>query len=1000
MEMLLPGCCRAGSACLVLFGALLGVLFGAVLPASCRAQAAAAPLIALHHTGWSARDGAPESILSIAQTADGWLWLGGAAGLYRFDGIQFEAFVPANAALPTRNVSIVNAAPDGGLWIGYRTGGASYLRHGVIRNYGQADGLPDRAVWGLEQDAGGRTWAATADGMYRLEGERWRKAAGSWQLADGRYKTLMRDRAGVLWAQGDAGVFSLRPGAQSFARSAVDGGTGVLLQLPDGGVVSWDALHGRLNLLTGARPAGPYRRWGALGDPGSLLVDRHGDLWVGQLEGLEYRTAGPIARAAPPQGLSGRAVGAIFEDREGNIWTSTSAGIDRFRRQRAARLDIPEAAIGGAMVADDSGGVWVGAYHVAARPAGAAQVAPLRELAGGGWKNLLTGLARTGDGALWGVSLGTLRRFHGAASESVALPAALSGASVQAVLADGDGGLLVALAPHGVYRRGAAGEWAQVGGLRDVHVMARADAGSLWLGVHPGLVAQAQGPAWRTYGPAEGLALGTVMALHPHGRHVWAGGEKGLALFGANRFDRLTGADGETFHGISGIVELANGDVWLNAFAALFRIPAAEVALFERQRDYRVRYERLDQQDGLEGSAPYLMPTPSLVQAADGRLWIARSTGVFRLDPAESLPATPGRPVVVKTLGPPGAGVAPHQPIILPPGSSALQVDYTRLALAMPERLRFRYRLHDVDGQWQDAGARRSAYYSNLAPGDYRFSVAATGYDGQWSDAVTTVEFTIAPTATQTWWFKALCALLLLALVHAAYRWRIARLGRQMAVRLQARVDERERIARELHDTLLQAVQGLVYHVHAAVLKLPAEAAVRLQIESALQQADAVLSEGRSRICELRGEDVGELGFGDAVLAAAARLRQGDGCPVRLTISGAVRQLDALIHKEALAIVTEALANACTHARAAGIDVELHYGTREFRCILSDDGIGIPGAVQGGGGRTNHWGIRGMYERAARINARLAVRSAAGRGTTWQLDIPAALAYTGQRPAP
>ena len=985
--ILVLGYCRAGLACCL-------VLLGAALAPVCRAVEASIPAIDLHHTSWSTRDGAPESIISITQTADGYLWLGGAAGLFRFDGIQFEPFVPANAALPTKYVSIVNAAPDGGLWVGYRTGGASYLRQGLIRNYGTQDGLPNRTVWGLEHDGNGRVWAATAVGLYYLERGRWHKPPGAWQLPDGPYKTLMRDRAGVLWAQGDAGVWSLKPGAARFARAAVDRGTGVLFELPDGNVVSWNAIHARLSLLTGARPGVRYPKWGSLGDPGSLLVDRRGDMWVGLLEGLELRTAKGISRAMPPQALSGRAVGAIFEDREGNVWTTTSAGVDRFRARRASRLDLPAQAIGGALLADDRGGVWVGAYHVFADGAGRVRVTPRRELAGGGPGSLLTSLARTGDGAMWGASLETLRRLQGSNSRPVALPAVLEGAIINGVLEDRDGSLLVALNRQGLYRRTLPGHWEMAGAQVEVNVMSRSDATGLWIGFHPGLVAQAQGRAWRTYGPADGLTLGMVMALHPHGRHLWAGGERGVALFAAHRFARLIGMDGETFHGVSGIVELENGDLWVNAFAALFHIPAAEVRKFEAQGDYRVRYERLDQLDGVEGSAPYQRPTPSLVLASDGRLWSARSTGIFRVDPAEPPPATPDRTITIKALGPSGAPRLPRPHLQFEPGSSALQIDYTRLALAMPERLRFRYRLDGVDDAWQDAGARRSAYYSNLAPGDYHFSVAATDYDGKWSDTPATVRFSIAPKATQTWWFRALCGLAVLWLAIAAYRLRIARLGRQMAARVQERVDERERIARELHDTLLQSVQGLVFHVHAAVLKLPAGTTARLHIESALQRAGEVLDEGRSRICELRGEDVGKLGFGDAVLAAAARLQQGGGCPVRLAISGGVRQLGPLIHRETLAIVTEALANACLHARASAIAVELHYGRREFRCILSDDGIGIPATVLHHGGRENHWGIRGMYERAAKIDARLAVRSDEDSGTTWQLDVPAALAYT------
>ena len=982
---LLPGALRAVLACCA--------LYFCALPAAYSAQAVSSPPINLHHTSWSARDGAPESIISMTQTSDGWLWLGGAGGLYRFDGMQFEQFVPVNAALPAKYVSIVNAAPDGGLWIGYRAGGVSYLRQGAIRSYGEQDGLPDRPVWGLEHDGAGRMWAATAVGLFYLECGRWHKADGAWQVAGGVYKTLMRDRHGVLWAQGDAGVYSLKPGETRFARSAVDSGTGVLFELPDGNVLSWDAPHARLHLLTGAKRNSVYRRWGSLGDPGSLLIDRHGDLWVGLLDALEYRTARETARAASPQGLSGRAVHAIFEDREGNIWTSTSSGIDRFRPKRVSRLDVPEAAIGGALLADDRGGVWIGRYHAQANERGQVTATSRRTLDGAGWGGLLYSLARTGDGALWGASFGTLWRFRGDDSRTVDLPGAVGGARVRALQADQDDGLLVALAQHGLYRRSGHGQWEKTGMQGEVNVMARSDAAGLWLGYHPGLVAHAQGAAWRSYGPAQGLSLGPVMALHLHKNHVWAGGESGLALLGANRFNQLGGADGETFHGISGMAELENGDLWVNAFAGLFRIPAAEIARFEQTRGYRVQYERLDRQDGLEGSAPYLAPTPSLVLASDGRLWVARTTGVFRLDPAAQLPSAPMLPVTIKTLGPPGNVRPPLQPIRFAPGSAALQIDYTSVALSMPERLRFRYRLDGVDAQWQEAGTRRSAYYSNLAPGRYDFSVTATDYNGRWTGAVTTMGFEIAPKATQTWWFKALCVLASLAALYLAYRWRIGRLGRQMAARLQERVNERERIARELHDTLLQSVQALVLHVHAATLELPAAATARLRIENALQQADEVLNEGRERIAALRGDELAKPSFEDAVRAAAARLRHGDAPPVGVTVSGAARQLDATVHVEALAIVTEAMANAYRHAGATRIEVDVHYGGRAFRCILSDNGIGMPATVFCQGGRPNHWGMRGMYERAAGINARLALHSTEGGGTAWRLELPATLAY-------
>lgn len=963
----------------------------AILACCLPSQAAS---INLHHTSWTVRDGAPAMILSMAQTRDGWLWLGGPTGLYRFDGIQFEQFVPVNEALLTRNVSVVNALADGALWIGYRTGGAARLLDGRIRNYSERDGLPSRAVWGVEQDGGGRVWAATAEGLYYFEKDRWLAASSAWQVPAGWYKTLMRDRDGVLWAQGDTGVYFLRPGSTQFVKAPLSSGTGVLFNLPGGGVVSWDAARARFNRLTGLRPGDYPAQWERLGDPTSLLFDRQGNLWVGHKEAIEFRTANAAFRTAPQQGLSGPSVGAIFEDREGNIWAATSSGIDRFRSRRLARIEVPESAIGAAIMPDDRGGAWIGGFHVAAGDASSARITPLWPASREGWADMLTSFARTSDGTVWGASFGSLRRIQGQKSRRIALPAPIGNMIITSVVADRNDELLAAVQQLGLYRRKTSGNWEKAGDSGEVNVMARSRASGVWLGYFPGRVVHAEGERWRNFGPAEGLAIGLVMALHPHGDDVWAGGDNGLALLQAGRFRQLTGIDGQVFDGISGIVEMGNGDLWLNATAGLFRVAAQEIARFKRGPEYRVHYEKLDQLDGLEGSAPRVSPSPSLVLSSDSQLWIVRSTGVFRLDPREQLPPAPAQPAIIKTLGPPGEGKPLQESTRLAPGVSSLQVDYTAPLLAIPERVRFRYRLDGVDAEWRDAGSRRSAYYSGLAPGDYRFHVAASDYNGKWSDMQTTAAFTVVPTMFQTWWFKVLCGVLLLSSAYIAYRWHISRVARRLTFQLQERVRERERIARELHDTLLQSVQSLILHIHAAVLKLPAKDAIRLQLESVLQQADGVVDEGRGRIRELRGEDDGKLSFPDAVSAAAKRLQPGELSAFQLTVRGTVRQLEHTIYREALAIVSEAIANAFNHARPGRIEVELEYGRREFRCIVRDDGVGIPPEILDEGGRRNHWGLRGMTERAAWINARLALRSWAGAGTEWQLTLAAAQAYT------
>ena len=445
-------------------------------------------------------------VLSMTQTRDGWLWLGGPSGLYRFDGMQFEQFAPANGALLSRNVSVVNALDDGSLWIGYRTGGAARLQQGRIRNYSERDGLPSRAVWGVERDGDGRIWAATAQGMYYLENDRWQTPASSWKLPGGWYKTLMRDRQGALWAQGDAGVFSLRPGDKQFAKAPVSSGTGVLFNLPDGGVLSWDAAHARFNRLAGPGQARLPRQWERLGDPASLLFDHRGNLWVGLQKGLEYRTGKAVFASEPAQGLSGPSVGALFEDMEGNIWAATSTGIDRFRGRRLARIEVPESAIGAAIMADDSGGAWIGGFHVAAGDGGAARVTPLWPAERGGWANMLTGYTRGSDGILWGASFGALRRIEGRDGRKIAAPGAIGSRLLTSVQADSNGDLVAAVQELGLFRRKADGTWQQDGEQCEVNVMARSDTLGFWLGCFPGRLVHQLGPERRSYGPADGLA--------------------------------------------------------------------------------------------------------------------------------------------------------------------------------------------------------------------------------------------------------------------------------------------------------------------------------------------------------------------------------------------------------------------------------------------------------------------------------------------------------------
>jgi signal transduction histidine kinase len=972
---------------------LLRLLLACLMPAW--AYGAAPAPIDLHHMSWTARDGAPTMVITMTQTRDGWLWLGGVHGLYRFDGSRFERYAGPGQALPAASISILNAFDDGALWIGYRYGGASVLSQGRLRNYNERNGLPASApVWGLERDGAGRMWAATAEGLFYLDGERWLAAAPAFGVPAAPYKTLMRDREGNLWAQGDQGVYTLRQGAARFVKTSPDIGTGVLFQVPDGSVWSWNAPRNDLRRLAGNGDS----PWSVHGNVASMLFDSRGDLWVGRLDSVEYQTRQQVRQSGRADGLSGRWVAAMFEDREGSVWTATATGIDRFRRKRIASVALPAVSDINPLAAGANGAVWVGRYHLAPQSgAGFATTTlwPRTEL---GWDDDLICNYADPHGVLWISGYARLWRISGMQRRELPLPGWRENAMITSMSSDEQGDLWVSVVPRGLYRRDAQGAWHDMRPATGLagetpRMLASSAEQGLWLGYPRSRVLQLQRGQWRRYGPADGLNIGMVESLHLKGAHVWVGGENGVALRQGARFVPVGGAGGVNFEGVSGMVELDNGDLWLNGGAGLYRIAAAEIARLEATPGYRVRYERLDSVDGLAGNAPVRYPVPSMILASDGYLWLTTTAGVFRLDPALREPAHPAVPVLIRGIGPPGQVRQAQSAMRLPAGTTALQLDYTALALAMPERVAFRYRLDGVDSEWQQVGARRAAYYNNLGPGEYRFSVAATNYHGDWSEQASTLEFSIAPTVMQSWWFRAGCALLALAACWLLYRWRLHDYALRVAARLEERLKERERIARELHDTLLQSVQGMILHVHAAALRLPPPEPARVLIEQALQQADDTLAEGRERVRDLRANDQQEQDLATAIGMAAWRMRGVDGVAPQIVVSGALRKLHPLVYEEVLAIACEALANTYRHAMASRIEVLLHYGRRELQMVVSDNGTGIPAEVIAAGGRDNHWGICGMHERAERIKARLLLDSHPDGGTVWRLTLAGSLAY-------
>jgi signal transduction histidine kinase len=327
-----------------------------------------------------------------------------------------------------------------------------------------------------------------------------------------------------------------------------------------------------------------------------------------------------------------------------------------------------------------------------------------------------------------------------------------------------------------------------------------------------------------------------------------------------------------------------------------------------------------------------------------------------------------------------------------------LQVDFTALSLVAPEKVRFRYKLEGYDNDWQDSGNRRQAFYTNLPPRSYRFRVMAANNSGLWNEAGATLEFSIAPAYYQTRRFQALVVALALGLMWAGYVVRVRQVARQYQRRLDERVNERTRIARDLHDGLLQSFHALVLKFQTVLKLLPDRPAdARQRLEAALAQADDAITEGRNAVQGLRTSTLEQNDLANAIRSLGDELvRESTAVPplgFAVVVEGHSRELHPIARDEIYKIAAEAVRNAFQHAQARHIDVDIRYDYRRFRLVVRDDGHGIEPAVLAASGKEGHYGLRGMRERASVIGGQLAVWSEPNIGTEVELSVPARAAY-------
>jgi len=784
------------------------------LAAPAAARADTMPLRDYVRQTWQTADGLPQnSVRAITQARDGYLWFGTQEGLVRFDGVRFTVFDRHTMPGFTHNhVSAITEGRDGALWIALNGGGVGRLKDGDLRIWSTADGLSSNAVVSLVEGPDGAIWAGTYgaglnrvhDGAIRV----FRRADG---LPNEFCSALAFAPDGALWIATNAGVTRFANGrfTSYTSRDGLADDTVLSVAAAPDGAMWFGTVRGLSRLLHGEWRT-YTRRDGLPGDEVySVRVGRDGTLWAGTRTGGVARIRNDrIDTYTPADGLPDAFVESVLEDREGNVWVGTSAGgLSRLRptpfSTRSTRHGLPQNNVRSVYESRD-GSLWVGTNGfglVRLSPAGVRRWTRREGLP----HDAVTAITETRDGSLWvGTRAGLARLRGGRLTRVLTTADGLPQGDVRALLEDRDGTLWV----------GTIGGVCRMAGERCVRVPAldgvvrallQSRDGAIWAAGYDTLRRYAGG-AVTSWGRTEGFADNIIFNLTEDASGtIWIGTiGQGLVRYDGRRFTRFTTREGLFDDAVFRVLDDGRGYLWMTCNRGLWRVSIRELDEVARGRRARVEPVVYTEADGLPSSEFNGGSFPSGIVARDGSMWFPSIGGLVRVDPDRIRPNPVPPPVAIERVVVDRRAYAPAGAIVAPPGRGEVEVHYTALSFAAPARVRFRYRLEGFDRDWVEAGDRRTAFYTNLPPGTYRFSVMAANNDGVWNTTGATLPVTLRPHAYQTAWFRALMTIAAGLVLIGGVRLRIRQLQARER-RLARLVDERTRELRQAREAALEA---------------------------------------------------------------------------------------------------------------------------------------------------------------------------------------------------
>lgn len=948
---------------------------------------------------WEDRDGLPQNtVQAIAQTRDGYLWLGTEAGLVRFNGRQFRSYSTENEpAFRSNSVTSLVARPDGGLWVGTRSG-LLLLREGRFRRWGAEEGLRNETVRALAAGADGSLAVGTNGGVGRLEGDRFR----SWWTTQGGLASnairALASRGEREWAGTALGLGVRQSG------KAGQGAATVLPKLPADTVRAL-LVDRQGRVWVGFEASGLYVLEGAAAKrftqrPGldsesirSLLEDRDGNIWIGTVGGGLYRWRdGHFAKLTRREGLASDHVRALFEDREGSLWVGMEAGgLTQLKDGRAVSYSavdglstdfvraVHASPRGELLAGTEGGGIFRQRLDRSALRAGASQWEPSPEL--GLPRAFVTALLTARDGSRWVGTEGE-GAFHLSANGRESFSTSFGSAenSVWALAEDSAGAIWLG-SSNGLVRfhQGRQRIWKTSDGLRgnSIRSLHAAADGTLWIGLRSAGLQRLRQDRLETVAlPAEAA----ITSFHEApGGELWMSSSRGVLYWDGARVHQATLRDGLPSDNLFQVLDDQQGRLWFSSMRGIFSVPRQDFVRLFRRETKTLGTTHLTTADGMRSSECSGDAQPAGARTPDGSLWFATIRGLVQIPPAgqgerrQASPTVAIEQVAIEQVALNGQTLAAAPVYRSPAGNRLFTVQYAALSFLSPESTRYRYRLTGRDVDWIEATGKTEATYHALPAGTYSFEVQAAHAGGAWSLASAPLRLEVAPFFFQTAWFYAGLAALLAA-TAAFVHWDHTRtLRREFAAVLA----ERTRIAREIHDTLLQGFVGATLQLGAIAhrLRRDSEKAGR-DLENVLDQIDGCLAEARREIGELRTHEGPAVALEERLRQTAVLACAGSALQPTVVVRGQPRALDALVEKNLLRIARESVANAARHAQANTVRLELGYEPHAVRLLAQDDGTGLTEPHDG----REHFGIVGMRERTEQMGGSFALRSRAAHG--------------------